>query len=152
MRDDGGGTANESSLPASSDALDTTPIFRENLAVDCTCPPTDATAPDEAWVFRLVPTDHVESKHFDSYAKINLIPRPPSVDACRWASCSVYRETTAITKLPKVRGMRFVAKFKIDKKSGLAKEKKSGHLDFWMYAAFNPLETCTIVTELSHAE
>lgn len=151
MRDDRGGVANENGLPSSPIALAPL-VFRENFAVDCTCPPTDATEPEETWVFRLVPSDPVESKHFDSHAKINVIPKPSSVDACRWASCSVYRETTDITKLPRVRGMRFVAKFKIDRNSGLVKEKKSGHLDLWMFAAFNPLDTCTIESELSHGQ
>ncbi|MDE8350014.1 MAG: hypothetical protein POG74_11125 [Acidocella sp.] len=150
MKDDAGGTANESGLTSSSVAL-ASPRFRENLAVDCKCPPDDATVPEEAWVFRLVPSDPVELEHFDSHAKNSKL-KPSGVDSCRWASCSVFRETTSITKLPKPKGMRYIAKFKINRQSGLIKESNHGHLDLWMFATFNPLDNCTIVSELSHGK
>lgn len=115
-----------------------------------TCPPTTAVHPKEEWVYRLVPSKDLTQECFDSHAK-NGRPRPECVDACRWASCSVFSsDKTELNKLPKPKKMNFVAKFKINETAGRVIAGKSGHLDLWMYATFDPLQSCQIVAAISN--
>jgi len=108
------------------------------------CPPAKAldVGIDEA--FRVIPFENPTLDDFKSYAAQKK-RAPPGVDLCRWASCSlcVTKEQATILagKLPKLREKDpHVVKLSIKKGSGRSMKNYSGtHIDFWMFATFNPL-------------
>jgi hypothetical protein len=134
----------------------TPPTFKEALPLStngASCPPSEAKQPTEQWVLRLVPDQIVRSSDFLSHHGLGK-KRPSSIDPCRWASCSVFRDTKPLTelqalcKLPNLAHMKFVLKMKIRETSGVILPGPKGHIDFWQYAEFDPLTDCTIHAEL----
>lgn len=118
------------------------PEFKEILPTmdpPDTCPPSDATPPSRQCVVRFVLADPPTIDDFRSH---NLLgqPRNPQVDACRWASCSVFSSLPALNKLPRIRErFKYFVTFEIDENSGVVKTGRGGHLDLWMFASFDPL-------------
>ncbi|WP_417826463.1 hypothetical protein [Thalassospira povalilytica] len=130
-----------------------TPEFIEDLPDNC--PPDDAQNPEEQYVLRLVSGTDITSEDFFSHAKLGK-ERPENCCSCKWSSCSVFalpkgnHRTIAHMKLPKLRDRKFAAKLKVFPQSGLVKESKSknGHLDFWMFSTFNPIDHIEAVVAL----
>lgn len=118
--------------------------FREVLPDSC--PPEDATTNGHEVAYRLIPGGKAVDGHFDSHCAMGK-PCPPELSPCRWSSCSLFESrATALKqfKLPKVR-KRFshFAILKIAPGSGYSVHKESGHIDFWMFANFNPVNAIT---------
>lgn len=102
------------------------------------CPPDEALLQgyDEAW--RFVTTDPPTQGDFQSLAAVK--PPPPTVDPCRWASCSLFStKAAALQKLPKMRvRFKFLAKIRITEKCGFT-DLKNFHIDFWRFKTHVPL-------------
>lgn len=119
--------------------------FKETLPPNC--PPNGASNPAPQVVLRLVSRQAVSEEDFSSHAKLGKTP-PSKVCPCRWASCSVFstssgeHRTKAHVKLPKLRGKRYVAEVQLTPTSGLVQyaSSNSGHIDFWMFSTFDPVE------------
>jgi hypothetical protein len=118
------------------------------------CPPVDAKEYDFVVAYRVVICDNPSIEDFRSHAARNKI-RPEAVDPCRWASCSIFlSRDSAIEiarKLPKPRYKSpFLAAFPISMGDGVSLLKsKSPHVDFWMYADFDPIASI-VETESVH--
>lgn len=107
------------------------------------CPPLDAVGNPLSNVYRRVDTAAPVASDFASHAFLGKEPKFP-VDPCKWASCSFFRDKKKISdiskKLPKPRTFaNFIAQLDIPADTGRWKEDKKGHIDFWMYASFDPL-------------
>jgi len=114
------------------------------------CPPVDSVDDAIALAYRLVFSDPASIEHFKSHAALGKPPLP-SVDGCRWASCSLFTSKDAVAsigRLPKMRAKGpHVAHVSIPQGSG--KWKASGnHVDLWMYAGFDPLSAVQLVEAL----
>lgn len=114
--------------------------FAETLPNEC--PPIDAIDQALKPAFRIVDGSTVNGEHFKSHAAKGMSP-PTNLDACRWASCSLFLEkeaAIAMTKLPRKRmAAPHIAELSISAGSGCSKVNSSTkHVDFWMYAGFDP--------------
>jgi hypothetical protein len=112
--------------------------FREILPAGC--PPKDAQDIECADAFRFIPAATAALAHFASNAAKQETP-PPGIDACRWASCSLYTDMATVQKkrkLKKLRSYIHVAKLKIGAGSGYLIIANS-HIDFWMFETFDPV-------------
>lgn len=116
------------------------------------CPPAKAIEDAIGPVFRRTDQDPPSKDDFVSHAALGKKAAFP-VDPCRWASCSLFRDKSQIanisSKLPKPRTFaNFIAELTIPAGSGRWIEGKKGHIDFWMYGAFDPLTAVTTVESL----
>ena len=116
--------------------------FRETLPTDgAPCPPKEAHTGLCDSAFRLIPSKNPVSADFASNrAKEELLP--PGVDACRWASCSLYCDLATVIKkrkLPKLKHYLFAAELKIKAGSGFLLQGGT-HIDFWMFDTFDPIK------------
>jgi hypothetical protein len=112
--------------------------FRETLPPGC--PPKEAQDIECAEAFRFIPAATPESAHFASNAAKRETP-PPGIDACRWASCSLYTDMATVQKkrkLKKLRSYTPIAVLKIGAGSGYLIIANS-HIDFWMFETFDPV-------------
>ena len=105
------------------------------------CPPADAADVAISEAYRLVGANPPAKDHFASYAKLGK-PKPPTVDPCSWASCSLFTSLTHLrnmSALPKIRdaGAPFVAKLSLPVGAGMSRLKRK-HVDFWMFDTFDP--------------
>ena len=115
--------------------------FMENLPISC--PPAAATEADIDGVYRVVTSKSPTIEDFTSHSALN-VKRPEAVDPCRWAACSFYRSRSKaieIAKLPKFRDSNpHLALLGLTLGSGkLLENKRTTHIDFWMYSTFNPI-------------
>lgn len=110
-----------------------------------TCPPDEADELAEGTiVYRLVTASKPGPEDFRPCKDEPNKKRPPICDECRWASYSIFHENTArhrlvdITKLPKNKHLKYVAKVEIGLDSGvaLAWPRDAQHYSFWMYKDF----------------
>lgn len=116
------------------------------------CPPADASEHDLQTVFRRIDSSTATPQDFMSHAALGKKALHP-VDPCKWASCSLFRSKTQVVnisaRLPKPRSFaNFVAELNIPAGSGKWMEGKRGHIDFWAYAAFNPLTAVSTTVSL----
>ena len=115
--------------------------FAEELPAQC--PPQDANDVKFERIFRTIPDEEIEQKHFLS-KMANGDKLQYGTDPCRFASCSMYTAKRAARKMlqfPKFTGGT-VAELTIPEGSGESKKKKQ-HVDFWAYQDFNFLEAVT---------
>lgn len=117
--------------------------FKENLPSlppPTTCPPQGAVPPERQKVFRFIAATPPKIEDFLSYFTLGK-SNPPAVDPCRWASCSVYTKRPAMNKLPRIRKrFKYFVEVEIDQNSGLIISGEGGHIDLWMFHAFDPLQ------------
>lgn len=105
-----------------------------------TCPPPEASPPERQKVIRFVASAAPSAQDFWSHHALGKM-KPPEVDPCRWASCSVFTTQPAINKLPSIRRrFKFFVEMEIDETSGVIKSGMGGHIDLWMFSAFDPLQ------------
>jgi hypothetical protein len=109
--------------------------YMENLP--SLCPPDSAALKAYAEVWRFVTSNPPIPSDFQSLAATKA--PPPTVDPCRWASCSVFlTRDAAYKKLPKLRARYgFLAKITISDKCGFTDRQKL-HMDFWRFKTFRP--------------
>lgn len=109
--------------------------FAEDLPKSC--PPEDANDREFDSIFRALPNEAINEKHFLS--KLACGEKVPyGTDACRFASCSMFTTKRAAQKMlqyPKYTGGT-LAELEIPKGSGESKKKKQ-HVDFWAYKGFS---------------
>ena len=122
--------------------------FRELLPDNC--PPEDAHMGGYEVLYRFVPATPATNGDFDSHAAKGKAP-PPTVDPCRWSSCSFFRsrkDALSKLKLPKAKA-RFshFAVVNVPQGSGYSVEK-SGHVDLWMFSTFDPVSAIVKYEEL----
>ncbi len=116
--------------------------FAEDIPAHC--PPDGALALTKATVLRLVEAEVATPKDFLSHVALGLVNVSGEYD-CGYASCSVFA-SSAIAKLPLVKGRNYIAEIEIDDKTGLGRFKKNGHIDLWMYKAFDPIAAIKKIT------
>lgn len=98
-------------------------------------------------MYRLLKSNPVKQADFHSHSKLGLVA-PVGVDACRWSSCSVFKNLDAAKKmqlLPKFKLHKHIARLTLGKASGRIVEGGSGHCDWWIYRSFDPVNAATIV-------
>lgn len=121
--------------------------FRELLPDGC--PPNHASEIACPRAFRLISAAKPELKHFLSSAAEKACPL--AVDPCRWSSCSLYTNLDTLRKkretFPRLRKMSFFAEINIAANSGKIISENS-HIDFWMFASFDPIKAITKVAAL----
>ncbi len=96
-------------------------------------------------MIRAISGPQATTADFDSHAKRN-IALPDGMCPCRWASCSLF-QSSATTKLPKIKKRKYLAFLNVDESSGLALAGNGGHFDFWFWATFDPTRAVTEVME-----
>lgn len=101
------------------------------------CPPASAALKDYAEAWRFVTSNPPIPSDFQSWAAVK--EPPPTVDPCRWASCSLFRtKDAAYAKLPKMRARYgYLARISISVKCGFTDCQKL-HIDFWRFKTFSP--------------
>jgi hypothetical protein len=108
------------------------------------CPPAEAcdVAIQEAW--RVVEGPALKPEDFYSHARKKIPKRPIDTD-CDHASCSLFTSRDKIadlaSRMPKARYSNpHISKMKIPAGAGMSIEnKRTFHVHFWMYKAFDPL-------------
>jgi hypothetical protein len=125
--------------------------FREELPDGC--PPEAAHDGGCGTAYRLVPTAKpVPSDFASNAAKKETCPE--TCDPCRWASCSLFTDLNTIQKkrktFKKLRKFHFAAEMTIKSGSGLLMQEGS-HIDFWMFASFDPIGAIADVKALPDA-
>lgn len=104
------------------------------------CPPATANEPNGLIVYRLVKAADPSITDFYSHCKLGL-PKPPTVNACRWSSCSVFASLDVIKnmmKLPKFKNHSAVT-LTLTNAAGRVHEGENSHYDWWVYASFDPI-------------
>lgn len=116
------------------------------------CPP--AAAQDQAFgpAYRILPAAVPAVQHFYSHRQLGL-GKPPTVDDCRFASCSLFTcpdKARAIARLPKKRAVStHLAELTVGQGAGASYiNQTTKHVDFWMYANFNVVAAVTQVIPL----
>ena len=108
---------------------------------------------DKAFVaWRFVPTpkqSELAIDHFLSFAALG--EDRPSTDPCLMRACSLFSSRTCVgfkkaLKLPKLRQKHF-AEVSIPKGAGQSLENDKGHISFWMYGSFSPMDHVQQVVE-----
>ena len=106
------------------------------------CPPEEAKETAIGIAYRVGYSDPPTMDDFASHNKLGQ-KKPPRVDSCKWASCSLFSDKAKaenLTKLPKIRCRNpYLAKLDIPKGSGKWLKGKRSHIDFWMFKSFNPI-------------
>lgn len=108
------------------------------------CPPENTEISGERIVWRLVSSSDIGDDAFESSAKTGG-KKPLKCDDCHWCGCSVWefdtpREIiTNLTKFPRLSHLKFLAKVKLDPKSGKIKPHNDNpkHLCFWAFKEFD---------------
>jgi hypothetical protein len=110
------------------------------------CPPNEAKPfEDGKIVLRLVANDPPQAEDFLPSSKIPNKSCPAHFDKCRWAGISVWVENTkpeeleGITKLPKNSHLKFLARVKDQKNTGVALPHigNQQHLTCWAYQSYD---------------
>ena len=109
------------------------------------CPPSDATAPIDGVLLRLVTSATPTADDF-SVGSSEQRKKPQNCDLCRWLACSVWLAATprnrlsALTRLPKLRDRKYIAFLKVGPDAGRQKphDTDPNHISLWMYATFDP--------------
>lgn len=111
-------------------------MYKENLPEEC--PLVDAADVALTDVWRFVKTDQITEECFASHDAIGK-QRPDAVDACLWASCSLFEgaEYTA-ARLKTQFGKRFIGRVKLEIPAGSGRSLADGvkHIHFWAYEQF----------------
>jgi hypothetical protein len=109
------------------------------------CPPDGAHDGGCGAAFRLTAGPNPTIGDFASNAALGE-PLPPTVDPCRWASCSLFPRLDIIEKkrkaFKKLRKFKFVISLNIGAGCGKLIEDTT-HIDFWIYDTFD-LKTAVI--------
>lgn len=114
------------------------------------CPPSDAVDQEIDTVFRLVSSQTPTIADFNSKAAQGHVC-PAHLDACSWASCSLFKEARSLLKYTRLRLERpYLATLKIPIGVGMHKiSGKRGHVDFWSYSGTS-LSGCVVAIEGPH--
>lgn len=124
--------------------------FLEDLP-SSNCPPAEAV--DKAFfAWRFVPTADQASlvlDHFLSLAALGV--KRPKADPCKMAACSLFvsRECKGFSKaklLPNFRNKHY-AEISVPEGAGQSLENNQGHVSFWMYKSFSPMDHIQQVIE-----
>lgn len=120
--------------------------FGEDLPEQC--PPTEAVDDVLQQVFRLVEHNPPTEDCFKSHAAKGRPLPSTGVSPCAWASCSLFKESGALTRLSRLKKkFPYLASLTIPAESG--RHTSNGvHVDFWRYATFNISSAVTSVTEV----
>ncbi len=98
------------------------------------CPPASAQDKELEGFIRLVENDVPVEQDFWSHAKLGR-QRPPEVDECSWASCSLISQGKAITLLKNPRHANKKAiSVHLKKGHGVWLADKPNHVHFWRYS------------------
>ncbi len=111
-------------------------IFKETLPENCPLP--DSTEQELTDVWRFLEKVDVTEECFSSYAAQGK-PLRNGVDACSWASCSLFqgdKRTASMIKTPMYKRFAARALLNIPAGAGRVFKKSSGHVDFWAYNGF----------------
>jgi hypothetical protein len=128
------------------------PKFLERLPAKC--PPESATDVAIDCVYRVVTSKKPTIDDFKSHAALNL-PIRPKTDPCRWSSCSLFLDKSKAAeiafKLPKPRfGKPSLAMMSIARGCGMSViNVATSHVDFWMYADFDPIKAIQKMEKVS---
>lgn len=125
------------------------PLYFEEMPAQC--PPAEAVDAQLPAVWRVVPGANPTVQDFHSHAKLGKI-KPPPVDDCAWASCSLFNSRTKAasiaSKLPKPRfSHAYISELQILQGSGKSLTKKE-HVHFWMFAEFDPMQAIIQTTPI----
>jgi hypothetical protein len=134
-------------VPSIRVALGESMSFREELPAGC--PPASAHEGECSAAYRFVSSATPDAQAFASHAALQKT-RPPMIDSCRWASCSMYTDMDTIQKKRKFKNLKqytHIALLKIGAGSGKLIEEGS-HIDFWMFDTFNPIGAIVSVKDL----
>lgn len=105
------------------------------------CPPIEAVDVAIVQAYRVVYSNPPAKEHFASFAKLGR-PKPPHVNDCTYASCSLCTcidKMRTLAGLPKVRAKNpFIAALSIPQGAGRSMIKDK-HISFWMYDTFDPV-------------
>lgn len=124
-------------------------VFKEALPAQC--PPDGATDKAIREAYRLVKAAHPQGDDFASHAHLGK-QRPEVVGECQWASCSLFTSLMHVKNMPslpklRAQGNRFVAKLSVPRGAGVSL-CKGVHVDFWMYATFDPTAAVEAVEQI----
>jgi hypothetical protein len=118
------------------------------------CPPQTAQPPEQGELLRLVSCEAPTIQDFLSHAAKG-IPIRGDVDACRWASCSMFVPPgdTRLIKLPRLKRMPFVARVAVHGQCGTCiANVQNGHVDLWFFRSFDPVGAVRAVSAREHYE
>lgn len=114
--------------------------FLEELPQDC--PIDKANDIEVSPAYRVVSSLQPTVDDFLSNAALKK-PKPPTVDDCRWASCSLFKNKdkaiNIASKLPANKnGKRHISRCLIVSGVGRSYVNNKKHVDFWPYKNFHP--------------
>ncbi|MEN5278171.1 hypothetical protein ABE527_14620 [Brucella sp. TWI432] len=124
--------------------------FFEDLPAQC--PPAAAADVPYQQIWRVVADKNCNADEFKSHHARGQ-KKPPTVDECSYASCSLLTDFQKIKKLakglPKKRYPKpFIAELNIPMGSGLSvNNSKTSHVDFWMFKSFDPVSAIVQIVE-----
>ena len=123
--------------------------YLEDLPPDCP-PANKASEISVEAAYRVVSCMTPTVTDFYSNSALG-IPKPPTVDACRYASCSLFmsrdKALEIASKLPKMRiAQPHLSLCNIEPFHGKSYINKKKHVDFWPYDTFDP-EAAVVSTE-----
>lgn len=116
------------------------------------CPPNHAVDVSYPQIWRVVTASTCCADEFKSHAARGQ-KAPPTVDECEFAACSMSTDFNKIrklaTRLPKKRYPKpYIAELSIPSGAGVSIcDQKSAHVNFWMYASFDPVSAVVSVVE-----
>lgn len=125
----------------SDDSNEAAPRFKEQLPDSC---PTDGAIDQPITIaYRVVQSPTPTETDFHSHALLGK-PLSPTMDACRWSSCSLFVcKTTVMELAQRMPKLRFpnahVSTLSIPSGAGYSLIKKKKHVDFWMFDGFDPV-------------
>lgn len=122
--------------------------FKEDLPE--ACPPADAEMEARVGVYRLLSSAVAVDEHFYSHAKLGIGHGCPC--ECQRSACSLFSDKKRVRdiakRFPKTRKKTHIAELDIPSGSGYLSENGKGHINFWMFAGFDPLMHIVGVEEL----
>ena len=137
-------------LLVTTPAMNSSTNFLEDLP-PTNCPPSEAE--DKAFVaWRFVSTSNqteLAMDHFLSFAALGEFR--PGADPCVMRACSLFASRDcsgfkSARRLPKLRA-KHIAEVSIPNGAGQSLENNKGHISFWMYSSFSPMDHVQQVIE-----
>jgi hypothetical protein len=114
------------------------------------CPPAGFVEEAIDNAYRIVFSNPATLEHFKSHAARGD-KKPPSVDSCRFSSCSLFTEHLVaknVANLPKMRAKNpKIAQVSVPEGSG-AWIQQGVHVDLWIYDHFDPVTAVIAVEEV----
>ena len=121
-------------------------MFREDLPDQC--PPAGAIAPDDMEVFRVIRSDQPSVGDFDSQARLGTVSLEgrEAEFVCRAFACSVFSQIAGarkLTKLPKFKSHKFIARLRLTPDAGSVHNSSGYHWDWWISSSWDTL-SCVV--------